>query len=73
MDTAPLALIMNSKAVKYADNARPDSPVVEPRAPRVRRPHAIRTRFALAGVLHRAADALTPPATPCDHVPHGAW
>lgn len=73
MDTAPLALIMNSKAVEYADNARPGSPVVEPRARRARRPHAVRTRVALAGVLRRAADAVTPTSGTCDHVPHGAW
>jgi hypothetical protein len=76
MDAAPLALIMNSKAVEYADSGRPDSPVVEPRtrrSGRIRRPHAVRTRTALAGALRRAADAVTPPAPGCDRTPHGAW
>jgi len=74
MDPAPISLIMSRKAtVDLAHSAMPDAPVVEDRSERPHRAHAPRTRNALAGVLHRVANALAPACEPVDHVPHGAW
>ena len=59
MDGAPLALLLSrASVIREVESARPGAPVVP--AGRPRRPRVPRTRTALAGALHRAAEALTP-------------
>jgi len=61
MDPMPISVLMSRKAtLRHVHSAEPGAPVVEPRPRRERRPHAVRTRGALAAVLHRAAEAITP-------------
>ncbi|MGY4643830.1 hypothetical protein [Cellulomonas sp. URHB0016] len=62
MDPMPISVLMSRKAtLRHVHSAEPDAPVVEPRARRERRPRAVRTRGALAAMLRRAAEAITPP------------
>ncbi|WP_149203702.1 hypothetical protein [Actinotalea subterranea] len=62
MDGAPLALLLSrASVIREVESARPGAPVVPAGRPRrPRRPRVPRTRTALAGALHRAAEALTP-------------
>jgi len=63
MDPMPISLLMSRKAtLRLVRSAEADAPVVEPRPRKERRPHAVRTRGALAAVLHRVAEAVAPPA-----------
>jgi hypothetical protein len=58
MTNLPLAYILSEGATsREVNSARPHAPVV-PDEPRVPRTH--RTRFALAGLLERAAGAVAP-------------
>jgi hypothetical protein len=77
MDPNAIALILSRKSVlDLAHSAYPDAPVVEERvhAPRPHRPHAVRTRNAVASLLHHTADALAPARGEApDGAAHGAW
>ena len=55
------AVVSNRAMTEAAHSALPDAPVV-PMNDRV--PARIRSRAAAAGVLHRLADAVAPPARP---------
>jgi hypothetical protein len=53
-------LIAQDVVSRDVNSARPDAPVVPHVAPARRRSRTFRTRAALAGVLHRAADVAAP-------------
>ena len=58
MTNLPLAYILSDGATsREVNSARPHAPVV-PDAPRT--PRTYRTRFAVAGLLERAASAVAP-------------